>query len=60
MFFTFMAGMMHNAFFWVISGLLWMVFGFSYWTTNQWVSIGTVLFGLVCFVGAKFDKGRKN
>ena len=59
MFITFMAGFIHNAFFWVIAGLLWMVYGFSYWTTNSWISIGTVLFGIVCFIGAKYDGSRK-
>lgn len=56
MFLMTMAVWRRNWMLYVISGFAWMLYGFTYWTTDHYMSIMIVIIGLFNFVGAKWDR----
>ena len=44
--------------YYVIAGFAWIYFGFAIFTTAWHISLLLVLVGIVCFAGAKWDKGK--
>ena len=46
------------AIYYIIAGFAWIYFGFAMFTTAWHISLLLVLVGIVCFAGAKWDKGK--
>ena len=46
--------------FYVIAGFSWIIFGFGYFSSDIPMSVLTILVGIACFAGAKWDKGKGN
>ncbi len=42
--------------FYAPAGFAWLIYGFGYWTTSNYLSVIMVIVGLVCFAGAKWDR----
>jgi len=46
----------HDKILYIISGLLFIVFGFGYWSTSEATSIGCVVVGIIIFIKAFISK----
>jgi len=43
--------------FYVLAGFAWLLFAFSYVDNDRYVATILIILGLVCFAGARWDRG---